>query len=87
MEMVLLWIIVVPVFLFFIWPILLMAFSKPITKFRDENGNIVIKPGDKIVWTENNREYKGFVESISGDTAIVALYKSPNNDRQRGLKI
>jgi hypothetical protein len=87
MEKIWLFIIVVPVFIFFIWPILLMLFSDPKTIFRNEEGDIIVKAGDKISWQERGIEYRGFIEKIEGDFAIVAIYKPVNSSRQRGLKL
>jgi hypothetical protein len=40
--------------------------------FRDPDGNIIIKAGDKIEWTDSSGEtMRGYVKSVDGSTAIV----------------
>lgn len=62
--------------------ILLLIFSGALgmlsaakTVFRDSDGNIVVRAGDKVAWEAEGEHCEGFIAEINNDIALVDLYR------------
>ena len=63
-------------FLILICFYLFCIYQGPIMKFRDVDGNILIKKGDLIAWKEDGTLFQGVVDEIRKDDekALVNVY-------------
>lgn len=72
MDFVTILIILLP-FLFFM-KLALDGLAKPITVFRDNEGNIIVRKGDKVAWEAEGEHCEGVILEITGEIALVDLY-------------
>ena len=50
--------------------------QNPIIKFRDDDGNILVKEGDTIAWKEYGTLFQGTIDEIRKDEkALIDVYK------------